>query len=190
MSKLLSLLKGAQIPGPGNRLWNWASKISEAVDNGGGGGSGGGYLMAMGTTNGYWGLANAVNPPVITTYGYNCIITPFVDGKTDGEWIIQVTNPAVNFGYVYNEPPANKTYYASLVNPTAAPMISVDTGLWSLQDFGTDGVIGNYDGPINTLLIKLFKPNGTDPLIEEFFGFTFQAFGPPLTPNPTPPAIT
>lgn len=41
MSKLLSLLKGTQIPGPGNRFWNWASKISEAVDAGGGGGGGG-----------------------------------------------------------------------------------------------------------------------------------------------------
>lgn len=38
MGKLLDLLKGTGVSGPGNRFWNWAAQVSEAVDNGGGGG--------------------------------------------------------------------------------------------------------------------------------------------------------
>lgn len=37
MGMLLDLLKGVQIPGSGNRFWNWASKLSEKLETGGGG---------------------------------------------------------------------------------------------------------------------------------------------------------
>ena len=35
MGTLQQLLQGTQVPGPGNRLWNWAEKVSAAVDSGG-----------------------------------------------------------------------------------------------------------------------------------------------------------
>lgn len=98
MNTLLSLLKGTQIPGPGNRFWNWASKIATKSDN---------SPLARAVT------AGGVAP--FPVYTENCTIALGVDGLT---WSLTV--PGANFGLHVVE--------GSLVNPTVNMIISVEEG--------------------------------------------------------------